>query len=191
MMEEVGYIEKGSNKVNGQYRFVSHDAVVAKLRPSIVKNRIVVVPSVQKIVQEGNRTEMCLDVWFINPERPEDRFGITMPGYGIDPSDKGPGKAVSYAFKYALLKTFLLETGDDPDNDTKLGYEPARCLEFDLMIPGEFGKEELAKMKRFLNDIAKNTNKHVEDVKREAIKRMPEFLNALKNWKHKKEQDDQ
>jgi hypothetical protein len=38
-------------------------------------------------------------------------------GYGIDDQDKGAGKAMSYAVKYALLKTLGLETGDDPDEN--------------------------------------------------------------------------
>lgn len=33
--------------------------------------------------------------------------------------DKGPGKAISYAVKYAYLKAFALETGDDPDHDQR------------------------------------------------------------------------
>lgn len=38
-------------------------------------------------------------------------------GAGIDTGDKGPGKAMSYAFKYAMLKALCLETGEDPDFD--------------------------------------------------------------------------
>jgi hypothetical protein len=45
--------------------------------------------------------------------------------YGIDDSDKGPGKAISYAVKYALLKALGLETGDDPDEDQASVHKPS------------------------------------------------------------------
>jgi hypothetical protein len=48
-------------------------------------------------------------------------------GYGVDAQDKGPGKAMSYGVKYALLKVLGLETGDDPDvvQDNRADYRPA------------------------------------------------------------------
>lgn len=185
VMADIAYIAKGSEKVNGQYRFVSHDAVVAKLHDAFVKHKLVVIPTVESCVQNGNRTEIKLATVFRNAENPEDAFQVNTYGYGIDGADKGPGKAISYAFKYALLKTFCIETGDDPDNDVKSRHEPERCLDFDSMIPSDFTKVELKKLKLFLADISQSTNRHVEDVKREAIKRMPEFLKALHAWNPK------
>ena len=38
-------------------------------------------------------------------------------GDGSDPDDKGVYKAIAGAQKYALMKTFLVETGDDPERD--------------------------------------------------------------------------
>ena len=37
--------------------------------------------------------------------------------YGDDPGDKGIYKALTGAVKYALMKTFLIATGDDPEAD--------------------------------------------------------------------------
>ena len=34
---------------------------------------------------------------------------------GLDPADKGSGKAMTYADKYALMKAYKIMTGDDPD----------------------------------------------------------------------------
>jgi hypothetical protein len=44
---------------------------------------------------------------------------ITGYGHGVDPQDKGAGKATTYALKYTLLYIFLVPTGkiDDSDND--------------------------------------------------------------------------
>ena len=38
-------------------------------------------------------------------------------GYGNDTQDKGPGKAMSYAYKYLLLKLFLLDISDEEDSE--------------------------------------------------------------------------
>jgi ERF superfamily len=66
----------------------------------------------------GTRAECSLTVRFVNIDDPADFFDVPTFGYGIDPQDKGPGKAMSYAVKYALLKALGLETGDDPDMDS-------------------------------------------------------------------------
>src|ERR1700692_169657 len=134
VMGELSYIGKGERMVNGQYRFVSHDQVTAKLHPLLVKYGITVIPTVEGAEQEGNRTNIKLAVSFINADLPQDNFTVRFLGYGVDNGDKGPGKAISYAYKYALLKTFCLETGDDPDNDVDARYEAVKCLEFDLQI---------------------------------------------------------
>lgn len=117
VMKECSYVQKEDKKVNGQYTFVSHDAVTAKLRPAFIKNGIVYHPV--ELVQQcnGNRTEVTFKVRFVNVDDPEDFIDVPTFGYGIDPQDKGPGKAMSYGVKYALLKTLGLETGDDPEQD--------------------------------------------------------------------------
>lgn len=126
VMKEVDYVQKEQKKVAGQYRFVSHDQVTAALHGPMAKHGIACIPSIVEMKQDGNRTEVKLEVTFINIDSPTDRFSVFYWGYGIDTSDKGIGKAVSYAFKYALLKTFVLETGDDPDQDQSTKYEPKK-----------------------------------------------------------------
>lgn len=124
VMAEVDYIQKGEKRVANQYRFCSHDQVTATIHPQLVKHGIMIIPTIKERKQDGNRTEILLEVKFINIDNPTDYFVVDALGYGIDTSDKGPGKAVSYAYKYALLKTFALETGDDPDQDQNTKYEP-------------------------------------------------------------------
>lgn len=131
VMEAVGYIQKEDKKVNNQYTFVSHDAVSAKLRPALIANGILAVPSVKASSQDGNMTKVTMQVTFVNVDKPEDRVEVESFGYGIDPQDKGPGKAMSYAVKYALLKVFSLETGDDPERDN-IPHHPACLSESEL-----------------------------------------------------------
>lgn len=116
-MAEVTYIQK-QRKQGMQYTIVSHDAVTAKVRPALLKHGVVYMPVDMAHSQNGNRTEVTLTVRFVNVDDPSDVFEVPSLGYGIDSQDKGPGKAMSYAVKYALLKAMGLETGDDADHDS-------------------------------------------------------------------------
>jgi hypothetical protein len=127
VMQDISYVQKEDKKVNNQYTFVSHDAVTAALRPSFIKHGIVTVPRVTNVQMDGNRTTVFIEVDFVNIDTPDDRITVPVFGYGIDPQDKGPGKAMSYAVKYAYLKVFALETGDDPERDN-IPHEPAPVL---------------------------------------------------------------
>ena len=115
VMTELAYVQKENKKVNNQYTFVSHDAVTAAVREPMVKFGILPIPTVISCVREGNMTIMELQVDFVNIDKPDDRVVTTSFGYGIDPQDKGVGKARSYAIKYAYLQQFALATGDDPE----------------------------------------------------------------------------
>src|ERR1700678_3972371 len=125
IMSELDYIQKGDKTVNGQYRFASHDQVTAKIHPLLVKHRLLIIPSIEDLKQEGNRTIVKLGIVFKNPDAENDAFTVVYYGYGCDAGDKGPGKALSYAYKYCILKTFSLETGEDPDYDANAKFEPS------------------------------------------------------------------
>lgn len=119
VMNDISYVKKGDTKVNNQYTFVGHDAVAAALHPLMVKHGIVCLTSIIGHSQDGNRTEASIKIELINTDNSEDKVELTGFGYGIDSQDKGPGKAVSYAVKILLLKTFMLETGER-DNEADL-----------------------------------------------------------------------
>lgn len=54
---------------------------------------------------------------FVNIENPEEYVDTTVFSEGIDTQDKGSGKAMTYADKYALMKEYKMSTGDDPDQN--------------------------------------------------------------------------
>ncbi|MDP9196116.1 MAG: ERF family protein [Pseudomonadota bacterium] len=123
-MQKVDYIQK-EKRSGMQYSIVTHDAVTAKVRPVLLECGIVYHPVEMKRSQDGNRTEVDLVVRFSNIDNPSDHIDVPACGYGIDSQDKGPGKAISYAVKYALLKALGLETGDDPDQDQNATHQKA------------------------------------------------------------------
>lgn len=63
---------------------------------------------------------------FVNMDNPTDYIEVKAYGDGVDTLDKAPGKATTYADKYALMKAYKIETGDDIDgkaSDDLLGHD--------------------------------------------------------------------
>src|SRR6185369_12739279 len=120
--QEVDYVQK-EKRQGMRYSIVSHDAVTAKVRPVLVKHGVLYYPMALAFEQVGNRTQCAMTVRFVSIDDPDDRIDVPSFGYGIDDQDKGPGKAMSYAVKYALLKALGMETGDDPDFDQEQRHE--------------------------------------------------------------------
>lgn len=54
---------------------------------------------------------------FVNCQLPDEYIETTTFSEGIDAQDKGSGKAMTYADKYALMKAYKISTGDDPDQE--------------------------------------------------------------------------
>lgn len=146
VMQKASYVKKDDNVSGGApYKSVSHDTVTKKLRGPLQEFGVVVTTDVVECVQDGTRTQVKLAVTFINMDDPKDRITVHSYGHGVDRQDKGIGKAVSYALKYCLLKTFLLESGTDDDVEShNIDHEPAadvrisqqQIQELDLMING-------------------------------------------------------
>lgn len=123
---EVAYVQKDKS-VQDQYKAVSHDAVTASLRESLIKHGVMIAPTLVKsnVVDSGSvtskkvpiiRYEATYDIVFVNCEEPEQKVVVSMEAHALDHGDKAPGKAISYATKYAMLKLFSIETGEDEED---------------------------------------------------------------------------
>lgn len=96
----------------GIYSFPSNRQIIDS---SILKTR----KEYDGQVTEGNQLFMRLlvEYTFVNIEKPEETVTIISYGDGVDTQDKAPGKAMTYADKYALLKAYKIVTGEDPDQN--------------------------------------------------------------------------
>lgn len=117
VMEKVSYVQKNQKSGGMRYNFVSHDSVVKAVREHLHAEGVYVYPYNIEFHQDGNRSQVVMQVRFQNIDDKEDYIVIPSAGQGIGNDDKGPGKAISYALKYALLKGLMLETGDDPESN--------------------------------------------------------------------------
>jgi hypothetical protein len=140
VQKEVAYIQKDRSVSTGggSYKAVSHDAVTAMLRPHLIKHGIVYTTTLADechfdTKEEGSKQRLfraTFTICFASIDKPEDRIFVTLPAHALDNGDKAPGKAISYATKYALLKVFALETGEDEESRYKSDdYDFAAALE--------------------------------------------------------------
>lgn len=109
---------------NSKYKAVSEADVLAAVKPLEAKHGIYSYPVSRSIIDSGtiegeksSRLFMRVETVyrFVNVDKPEEFLDITTYGDGVDSQDKAPGKAMTYGDKYALLKAYKIQTGDDPD----------------------------------------------------------------------------
>lgn len=113
-----------------QYKAVGEADVLAAVKPIEVKHGVYSYPYNREIVESGemvsttkygDRKSLYLRVKtvyrFVNVDEPSEYIDITTYGDGVDSQDKAPGKAMTYGDKYALLKAYKIQTGDDPDQN--------------------------------------------------------------------------
>lgn len=114
------------------YQAVSEGAVLSAVKPIESELGIYSYPISRKVIdtniltttseyngEKKEKTQLFMRLEtiyrFINIDDPNEYIDITTYGDGIDSGDKAPGKAMTYADKYALLKAYKIETGEDPD----------------------------------------------------------------------------
>lgn len=123
--KSINYVQKDKSVSTGggSYKAVTHDQVTGMVREHMVKQGIICFPFLldsQSNPKEGDakqfRYEATYDFVFINADAPEERLSIRIQAHAMDNADKAPGKALSYAKKYAILKLFEIETGEDEES---------------------------------------------------------------------------
>jgi len=144
----IDYIQKDKSVSTGggSYRAVTHDTVTAMVRAHMVEHGIVMWPFLvesQSMPFEVNadmvqakqfRYEATYDFTFANIEDAADQIIIRIQAHAMDNADKAPGKALSYAAKYALLKLFNIETGED--EESRFGGEGLDDAAFSDLLNG-------------------------------------------------------
>ena len=129
--DEIKNIEKNTTVGTGSsaYKAVADIDVLLKVKQSETKYGLVSIPVKQELVRsdqvmkhsrDGYTTVTFADivkmtVRVINIDNPTETLEVESFGRGLDPGDKGFGKASTYARKYALLNVYKIATGEDPD----------------------------------------------------------------------------
>ena len=177
--EEIVKVAKNLNVGVGksQYKAVGEADVLSAVKPTEAKYGVYSYPASRNIVDtsvlttkteyDGNTTEksqlfMRIETIyrFVNMDKPEEFIEITTYGDGVDSQDKAPGKAMTYSDKYALLKAYKIETGDDQDQSQSEPLEkvkptapkPATAKQIEILAKSYTG-ENLEKLLK-LNNIS-------------------------------------
>ena len=120
-----GFVETGKGK---GYKALTDEKVLGAVRPALVSAGLVILPVKMeqqrtdeqvKAYDGSTKTNRITDVSvtyrIINVEDPKDYVEVVSAGTGVDTQDKGIGKAMTYAKKYAILNSFLIPSGEDTD----------------------------------------------------------------------------
>lgn len=117
IMDAVRYIQKDGNVDFGstKYKYASESKITAVIREQLIQQKVTIFPIKTDYTKNGNLTHIHAEYKITNAEDPEDYIVVHAEGDGADSQDKGSGKAQTNAYKYMLLRTFAIPTGDDPD----------------------------------------------------------------------------
>ncbi|MEB3103052.1 ERF family protein [Ferviditalea candida] len=125
VMKHVKYIQKTGKNTFHNYNYATEADVNEKVREVLAENNVILIPNVKshahrEHINAKGKTEYIVTVevefTFIDGDSGE-RITFTTFGEGQDAGDKGTYKAITGAQKYALMKAFMIPTGDDPEGD--------------------------------------------------------------------------
>ena len=120
----IGYIQKRGHNERFNYNYVTAADIAGSVGDILSELGVVVIPSLENITYEsatgrGEPARMARVVMaytFSDVDSGEE-IVAKVAGQGLDSGDKAPYKAMTGALKYALLQSFLLATGDDPEDE--------------------------------------------------------------------------
>lgn len=137
----VGSIEKdgihGDPKRNDSFRYRSIEAILAKAGPALHDAGVVVIPTVVKAERLQKPRGANQALWDHVVLRVRYRFygpagdfvEATVDAEGLDNADKGTGKAMTMAYKTALLQVLNIASDVDPDAANPADEGPSQVRE--------------------------------------------------------------
>ena len=201
---EVGNVAKNLEVGIGknQYKATGEADVLAAVKKIEAKYGIYSYPISRKIVasdtytttktyDNGNSSEsttlfMRLEIVyrFLNIEKPDEYIDIVSYGDGVDTNDKAPGKAMTYADKYALMKAYKIITGDDPDQDASgdIGKKAAKAQSTPITVEQ---RSQMIALGMKLEDVAAYLKKAPNEITAEELQ---QAINLKLARKAKKEE---
>lgn len=147
VMADVQAVAKKDRNEHQKFSFRGIDAVVNAVGPALRKHGVVVVPSVDEVTYEtvatttGKPSTACRVLVTYTFWKGDSSLSCRVAAEAWDAGDKATPKAMSVAFRTALLQALALPT-DEPDPDVS-SYERA---------PAPSHAELLSKVEELLHD---------------------------------------
>ena len=123
VMSELSHVPKNGRNNFLDYNYITESDLVDSLRGKLAEQGVAIFPSILEhkmtpIKDQRGKAQMMatmtLQLTFIDGDS-GDEFSTVWVGQGIDQGDKGYYKAYTGAFKYGLMKTFLVTGEDETD----------------------------------------------------------------------------
>jgi ERF superfamily protein len=121
----ISYIQKRGYNERHDYSYATAADIAGTVGNILAELGVVVIPRLESISYEPNtpghtapnvaRVIMAYTFADVNSD---DEVTVKVAGEGLDLGDKASYKAMTGALKYALLQSFLIATGDDPENES-------------------------------------------------------------------------
>lgn len=139
VMKEVEYLQKDDNvKAGGEfYKAITEEKVTSAVGKAMRKHGLIIYPiaieerreDMEVVRSSGkagvDRLATVIVTYRIADVDSGESDSVVSVGTGVDTQDKASGKAQTYAYKYALLRTFAIPTGEDPDRVASDQVSPA------------------------------------------------------------------
>jgi len=132
----IGYIQKRGYNERHNYNYVAAADIAGTVGDILAELGVVVIPRLESITYESPtpgrldsvRVARVIMAYSFTDVNSDEEITARVAGEGLDVGDKASYKAMTGALKYALLQSFLLATGDDPEDEradsrTGLGSE--------------------------------------------------------------------
>lgn len=130
VMAAVQHVPKNGRNDFHNYSYATEADITECVRAEMAAQGLMLIPSVLHVewgtvaTRSGVDRLCTLTVEFTLTDGVQDRK-LQVLGEGQDRGDKATYKAMTGALKYALLKLFLIPTGDDPEKDAPEDRAPA------------------------------------------------------------------
>jgi hypothetical protein len=121
----IGYVQKRGFNERNNYSYVTAADLAGAVGDILADLGVVIIPRLESISYEPNPSgraevaraaQVVMAYTFTDVDSGEE-ITTRVAGQGLDAGDKAPYKAMTGALKYALLQSFLLATGDDPEEE--------------------------------------------------------------------------
>lgn len=125
VMASVSHVEKSGRNTAQGYSYATEADVLAAVRKGLAERQVMLTPKVDRLDWrqiQGKNGPIAVATVHVTFTAHDGETGETMEvastvGEGMDSGDKAVFKAMTGATKYAVLKLFLIPTGDDPEKD--------------------------------------------------------------------------
>lgn len=129
VMDEVRSVGKADTNSHFGFKFRGIDTILTAVAPALRNQGVVVVPEVREqkseVVGKNNRVVVTVAYTFYGPAG--DSVTAVVPGEAMDAQDKASSKAMSVAFRTALIQALSIPTGEpDPHAGPAVSTKLAR-----------------------------------------------------------------